>query len=62
MYGLDHGFRLIDPIKIKLNRSKFVVLFGLVLNIVSNGTPNFRTVSVEITSVGTFKILLSGTL
>ena len=33
MYGLNHGFRFIDPIKTK--RSKFLELFDLTLNIVN---------------------------
>ena len=47
MYELDYGFRFIDPIKIESNRSKFLKLFGLTLNIVNIGTPSVETANIE---------------
>ena len=43
MYGLGHGFRFIDPIKIELNRSKVLELFGLSLNPANIGTTSIGT-------------------
>lgn len=55
MHGSGHGFKFIDPIKIKLNRinqnqQKNLELFGLILN---TGTQSVGMTSVEIISVGT---------
>jgi len=62
MYELGHVFRFIDPIKIESNLSKFLELFGLVLNTVNIETPSVGIGSVETTSVGLLKVLLLGTL
>jgi len=54
MYRLGHGFRFIDPIKIKPNRSKLLELFGLTLNNANIETPSVEIASAKTASVGTF--------
>ena len=47
MYGLCYKFRFIDLIKTEPNRSNFLELFDLTLNITNIKTPSVETTSVE---------------